>query len=69
MRPIFFGVVLFFVGMIGWATFEILSKITIGFIGSLKFPFLIEMFKILAILSLPVALCLEILLQIFGRKL
>jgi len=68
MRPIFFGVILFFVGMIGWATFDILSRISIGFLGSLKFPFLIEMFKFLALLSLPIALTLEILLLLFGKR-
>ncbi len=68
MRPIIFGVILFFVGMIGWTTFDILSRISIEFIGNLGFPFLIEMFKLMSILSLPIALILEILLLLFGKR-
>ncbi len=68
MRPIVFGVILFFVGMVGWATFDILGKITVEYLGSLKFPFLIEMFKFIALLSLPIALTLEILLLLLGKR-
>ncbi len=68
MRPIIFGVILFFVGMIGWMTFDILSRIPIGFVGSLKFPFLIEVFKFTTFLSIPIALILEILLLLFGKR-
>lgn len=70
MRPIVFGVILFFVGMVGWATFDILDRIiiTIEYFGSLKFPFLIEMFKFIALLSLPIALALEVLLLLLGKR-
>ncbi len=70
MRPIVFGVILFFVGMVGWATFDILDRIiiTIEYFGSLKFPFLIEMFKFIALLSLPIALALEVLLHLLGKR-
>ena len=69
MRPIVFGVILFFVGMVGWATFDILDRIiTIEYFGSLRFPFLIDMFKFIALLSLPIALALEVLLHLLGKR-
>ncbi len=67
MRPVFVGIALFFVGMIGWITFKILGSIRIGDFCYFSFPFITEMFKFIAILSIPISLAFEILMVLFKK--
>ncbi len=68
MRPILVGITLFFVGMIGWMTFKILGSIRIGYFCYFSFPFITEMFKFIAVLSIPISLMFEILLALMKRE-
>ena len=68
MRPILVGITLFFVGMIGWVTFKILGNIRIGHLCCFSFPFITEMFKFIAVLSIPVSLMFEILMALMKRE-
>ncbi len=67
MRPVIVGIVLFFIGIIGWTTFYVLSRI-LNAITGITFPFLTRMFEFITILSLPIAMIAEILLLLLGRK-
>jgi len=67
VRPILVGIALFFVGMIGWVVFKILSNIKIGIVY-FDFEYLTLMFQFIAILSIPIALAFEILLAVTKKE-
>ncbi len=62
MRPILWGIILFFIGLVGWVTFSIvggLEKFTTAKLSSIT-AFLIYLFGLLFFFSLPFAILVEI---------
>jgi len=70
MRPILWGIILFFIGLVGWVTFSIvggLEKFTTAKLSSITI-FLIYLFGLLFFLSLPVAITIEIIKWIRSKS-
>lgn len=55
MRPIFWGIILFLIGTVGWVFSVVLAVITFG-----AFKILTYVFGILFVASIPIALVFEL---------
>ncbi len=62
-RPIFWGIVLFVSGFLGWWVSVIFNVITLG-----QLRWLSNFFGIIFIASLPAALAIELILWLIRRK-
>ncbi len=70
MRPIAWGTIWFFIGLIGWVTFSILGaleELTTAKISSITM-FLIYLFGLLFFFSLPIAILVEIIRWIKRKR-
>ncbi|ADB58454.1 hypothetical protein Arcpr_1405 [Archaeoglobus profundus DSM 5631] len=68
MGPIFWGIILFFIGLVGWVTFSVvgaLEKFTTAKLSSIT---LIYFFGLTFFFSLPIAILLEIVKWIKTKR-
>lgn len=63
MRPIFWGLIIFLIGLAGWFVSVIFSVVTLG-----KFRLLANLFGYIMVASLPVALMGELIRRIIKKR-
>jgi len=70
MRPILWGTIWFFIGMIGWITFSTICGLSLGFTGECSgiLLFLVYFFGLLFFFSLPVSIIVEIVKFVKSKK-
>ncbi|XOB41574.1 MAG: hypothetical protein ACKKMS_02540 [Candidatus Nealsonbacteria bacterium] len=70
MRPIFWGLICFLIGMVGWIAFSVIGGLGEGITGEADptFKALVSFFGMIFFFSLPVAIIFEIIRWARKRK-